>query len=212
VYVTTDEGSTWEPAAVGSDTVLPTGADGRASGPVRGSVTVNLTREGVVTGFYIVVKSRAGIGKPPPQRGETPQVRLELDTTQPLAKLYAPTEDPARPNALILAWTAWDRNLGPNSVVLEWSERKEGPWTPVSPEPLSNNLPEQAGAGPEKTNTPTGSYSWQIPDRMPPRVFLRLSVRDTAGNPAVAETREPVTIDLARPDVSSVTPHLDGSH
>jgi hypothetical protein len=211
VYATPDEGNSWEQVPPGSDTVLPAATDGRSTGPVRGSVTVSLAREGIPYGFFIVVKSRAGIGKPPPQRGDTPQVRLELDATLPLAKLYAPTEDPARPNALILAWTAWDRNLAANPVILEWSERKEGPWAPISPEPLPNNLPEQSGAAPEKQNTPTGSYSWQIPDKMPPRVYLKLSVRDTAGNVAVAETRDAVTIDLTRPEVGSVTPNIGGN-
>jgi hypothetical protein len=205
VYVTTDEGATWELAPPDPNTALPAAGDGRTAGPVRGSVTVNLNREGVVYGFCIVVKSRAGLGKAPPQRGDTPQVRLELDATKPLAKLYMPQEDPARPNALILAWTAWDRNLAPAPVVLEWAERKEGPWTPINLEALANNLPEQPGAAPDKQNTPTGHYSWAIPDKMPPKVFLRLSVKDTAGNEAVAETREPVLIDLVKPELGPVT-------
>ncbi len=203
VYATTDEGASWESVPAGPDTVLPSGTDGRPAAPVRGSVTVNLAREGVPYGFCIVVKNRAGIGKPPPQRGDAPQVRLELDEKPPLAKLYAPTQDPAQKNALILAWTARDRNLAVNPVLLEWSERKEGPWTSVSPEPLSNR--PDPGGGPETENTPTGHYSWLVPDRMPARVYLKLSVRDTAGNVAVAETRDPVTIDLVPPEVSSVT-------
>jgi hypothetical protein len=205
VYATTDEGTTWDPMPVSPDAVvLPVGDGGRAG---TGSVTVSLAREGVVYGFYIVVKNRAGIGKPPPHRGDPPQVRVELDTMLPLAKLYAPAQDPARPNALILAWTASDRNLAASAIVLEWAERKEGSWVPISPEPLANNLPEQAASGLDRQNVPTGSYSWQIPDRMPPKVYLRLSVRDTAGNVAVAETREPVIIDLFQPDIEMVTVH-----
>ncbi len=127
VYVTSDEGATWELAPADPKAALPPAMDGRTAGPVRGSVMVNLPREGVAYGFCIVVKSRAGLGKPPPQRGDPPQVRLELDATKPLAKLYAPQEDPAHPNALILPWLASDRNLAANPVVLEWAERKEGP-------------------------------------------------------------------------------------
>ncbi len=40
---------------------------------------------------------------------------------------------------------------------------------------------------------------------MPPKVYLKLSVSDTAGNVAVAETSEPVLIDLVKPEVGPVT-------
>jgi hypothetical protein len=203
VYVTADEGITWEPMPLAPDAFgLPPSGD---AGNHNGWVMVQLSREGVTYGFRIVVKNRAGIGKPPPQRGDPPQVRLELDTTRPEAKLYAPQEDQTRPNALILAWTALDRNLASHPVVLEWAERKEGPWTSVSSEPLANNMPEPPGAGADRQNAPTGNYSWQLPDKMPPRVYLRLKVRDTAGNEALAETVNPVIIDLFKPDVDSVT-------
>ncbi len=226
VYVTNDEGNTWERVPVGPDCGQALEKTGPAKGPCRGSVPVNLASEGMPYGFCVVVKSVAGRGKAPPQRGDTPQVRVELDTTPPLARLYAPAEDPEHPDALILAWTASDRNLAANGIVLEWAERKEGPWSPVSPEPLANNLPDQLADGPEKANTaedaedaapaqslplpaparkPTGFYSWRIPEKMPPKVYLKLSVRDTAGNVAVAEMRESVSIDLAKPEVDEVT-------
>jgi hypothetical protein len=206
VYVTADEGATWEPAPADPNASLPLGVDGRSSGPVRGSVTVTLPREGATFGYYLIVKSRAGLGKPPPQRGEPPQVRLELDASKPLAKLYEPQQDPRHPSTLLLSWTAVDRNLAANPVTLEWAEFKDGPWTPIGPAQLPNNLNElAAGAGGERQNVPTGTYVWQVPDKMPAKVYLKLTVRDTAGNVAVAATAESVLIDLVMPEVGNVS-------
>jgi hypothetical protein len=205
VYMTTDEGLTWTSAPVEGNALLPMNPDGRGSGPLHGAVAVNLPQEGLRYGFCLVVKSRAGLGKPPPQKGEPPQVRLELDATAPRAALYRPQPDPNRPNTLILSWMAMDRNLTPNPVTLEWAERREGPWLPISPEALPNNLPTPAGGSAEQPQGPTGTFPWQLPDKMPSRVYLRLKVRDLAGNESVAQTPEPVLIDLTVPEVGNVS-------
>ena len=71
---------------------------------------------------------------------------------------------------------------------LEWAARPEGPWTFIGEAQLAN----------------TGRYVWQIAENTPPKVFLRLSVRDTAGNTAIAQTPQPIMIDMTRPDVGNV--------
>ena len=45
----------------------------------------------------------------------------------------------------------------------------------------------------------TGRYAWSIDGRTPPRIYLRLEVRDEAGNIGVHETAEPVVIDQSHP-------------
>ena len=40
---------------------------------------------------------------------------------------------------------------------------------------------------------------------MPPKVYLRLTVRDLANNVAVAETAEPILIDLNEPEVIPIS-------
>jgi hypothetical protein len=147
---------------------------------------VNLPKDGIVYGFALVVKSRAGLGKPAPHAGDLPQVRVEVDTKLPLAELFAPQPAPERPDALLLIWKVEDRNLDPNGVTLEWSASRDGKWEPIG--------------GPQLPNT--GRYVWAVPDQVPPRVFLRLTARDTAGNVAVALTDKPVLIDLTIPDVN----------
>ena len=96
--------------------------------------------------------------------------------------------DPAQPNRLVLSWKAEDRNLAPNPISLEWSATPGGPWTFIGDPQLPNS----------------GQFSWQLPEQMPARVFLRLSVRDKAGNNSIAQTPEPVLVDLVVPRTNSV--------
>jgi hypothetical protein len=187
VYLTLDDGQTWErtPADAGAAHSLQ---ETRGGGPVRGSVTVQLNKEGTVYGFCVLVKSRAGLSKPPPQKGDVPQIRVEVDTTPPEAELYGPQPEPGKRDTLILTWKASDRNLATNPITIEWAERKEGQWSFIGPEALPNS----------------GRYSWQVPANVPPSVFLRLTVRDAAGNTAVAQTPEPVLIDFSVPEVNVI--------
>ena len=153
------------------------------------TVTVTLPpKEGVTYGFCLVVKSKAGLGKPAPKSGDTPQVRVEVDTRPPTASLYAPQPDPARHDGLVLIWKAEDRNLAANPITLEWAAQRDGRWELIGEPHLPN----------------TGRYTWQVPDSIPPKVYLRLTVRDTAGNSAVAQTPEPILIDLTVPEITNV--------
>ena len=194
VWVTTDDGATWEKSGVDSNAMLPTAPDALNAGPVRGSVTLQLNQEGVTYGYYLVVKSKAGLGKPDPQPGVPPQVRVELDATPPVAKLIRPKPDPSQPDTLILEWEAVDKHLTSTPITLEWSAqaRPDGPWNVIGAAELPN----------------TGSVRWKPPANVPPSVYLRLTVRDTAGNKAVAQTPKPELIDLSVPEVSNIG--LDG--
>jgi hypothetical protein len=187
VYVTTDEGATWDKSQDTPGVTLPVTAETRAAQPVRGSVTVNLPKDGVIYGFYLVIKNRAGLGKEPPSPGASPHARIELDTIQPEAELYAPQADPVRHDCLALTWKATDRNLAPNPISIEWSAGRDGPWTFIGEAQLAN----------------TGRYLWQVPPNAPAKVYLKLSVRDTAGNTAIAQTPQPVIIDVTPPELGN---------
>jgi hypothetical protein len=187
VFVTMNEGMTWDKLPGEHQVSLPLSPDSK--GMVRGNVTVTLAREGVTYGFYLVVKSRAGLGKSAPAPGTQPHMRIEMDTTPPEAKLFAPQPSPDRPESLVLTWEAKDRNLSANPVSLEWATKPEGPWSFIGDSQLPN----------------TGKYIWNVPANFPPQVYLRLTVRDTAGNPAVARTDKPVLIDLSVPEAGNFT-------
>jgi hypothetical protein len=187
LWVTRDNGQTWQPAGgMANVNQLPTADAKGAAGPVQLSLPVELPGEGAY-GFYIVVKSKAGLGTPPPQPGTSPRLRVEVDQTPPKATLSMQ----AVRNTLILSWEAEDRNLAPSPITLEWAETRGGTWQPIAG-PLPN-LPS--------------SYEWHLPTgsaALPPRVYLRLTVRDTAGNVCVAETHDPILIDLSEPRVDTI--------
>jgi hypothetical protein len=187
LYITRDDGQTWyrmpgESTSVGA---APTTETPGMPATLRRSLTVELPEEGVY-GLYLVVRSGAKLGKPPPGPGDLPQLRVEVDRTPPTATLYPFKTEPHRRNTIVLLWQASDRNLAANPITLEWSDRPGGPWQPIGPRELPN-APSQ--------------YGWQLPPGIPARVYLRLSARDTAGNVGLAETTEPVLIDLNEPEV-----------
>jgi hypothetical protein len=176
LWCTKNDGQSWEMYAEDRNPA-EIGANGRQQ------LIVPLEEDGIY-GFTLVVKNRAGLGKAPPRPGELPEMRLELDTTPPSAKLIAPEPDRDKPDAALLTWIAQDKNLGEKPISLEWAERREGPWQPIGLE-----LPND------------GRFSWHPPKDIPVQVYLRLRVRDAAGNEAVAVTREPQLIDLSEPEV-----------
>src|SRR5262249_35933791 len=73
LYVTSNDGQRWEPYAIENDNPSQFPAEGRQGGSLQRSLRVQLPGEGRF-GFYLIVKSGLGKGKPPPQSGDAPQV------------------------------------------------------------------------------------------------------------------------------------------
>jgi hypothetical protein len=187
LWLTEDDGKSWQRWA----------EDPEATASLRGGKyqrRVELPREGVF-GFRLVVQSPVGLGDAPPHAGDPPEMRVEVDITPPRAQLYC-GPDPQHDNALLLKWECEDRNLSATPVTLEWAERAEGPWHPIAP-PLA--------ASPNWN-------SWKLPSGIPVYVYLRLRVRDKAGNEGVAVTPRPQLADLSKPaghllSISPTPPH-----
>lgn len=177
VWTTHDDGLTWMLAGTETPQTNPSSGQKMA-------VNLPVTQEGLVHGYCLIVKSKAGLGRPAPQPGDAPSFRVELDSTYPEATLFSPQPDPSRKDGLVLTWKATDRNLASQPVTLEWAEQRDGPWQNVAGLDLPN----------------TGRYLWQVPGNAPPSVYLRLSVKDMAGNIAVAQTQDPLLVDLNIPE------------
>jgi hypothetical protein len=145
-------------------------------------VTVN--DEGVF-GFRVAVQSGAGLGGDPPKSGDLPDLWVAIDLTKPTCRILS-AQQTAGPEGgqLVIRWEAADSALAPKPVTLLYAQDRDGPWLPIA-------------SGLENT----GQYAWTIDGRVPSRVYLRLEVRDEAGNLGIFETREPVSLDQLRPSV-----------
>jgi len=150
----------------------------------RSPLLVNVAEEGIY-GFRVTVTNGVGLGGRRPAAGDPPDIVVGVDLSKPTARIISARQGvDAETGNLIISWQADDRMLSARPVSLSFSQSRAGPWRPIADE-LENG----------------GRYAWPIDDRTPPRFYLRLEVRDEAGNVGVHETAEPVEIDRSRPTV-----------
>ena len=116
-----------------------------------------------------------------------------VDTTAPNVKIFPAIADPNAIDALVLQWEASDKNFGDDPITLEWCEGPTGPWRPVA----VANAAETLGTAKRLPNT--GKHSWKVPAGLPPRVYLKVTAKDAAGNATEQVTREPILVDLTKP-------------
>jgi len=134
-------------------------------------------------GLKLVAKSAANQGDRPPAPGEAPQTSVEVDTSGPTVTLEPPR---LAGNRLLITWHAGDAHPASRPVMI--SIRPDTPgakWQIITPTPVEN----------------TGQYSWLISAKCPPKVHVRIDVRDALGNLGFAETTEtgPVVVDRSKP-------------
>jgi hypothetical protein len=134
-------------------------------------------------GFELRVKNGAGIGDDPPHPGDKPSIVVMVDKTPPTAQLSAPQIGRGKShNKVLLRWVAEDAHFGPTPVLLEYAVEKAGPWTKI---------------GDWQANS--GHYIWPIESGMPGKVYVRLTVKDRAGNTAQITAPDVLVIDFTRP-------------
>ncbi|MCC6493678.1 MAG: hypothetical protein IT424_11735 [Pirellulales bacterium] len=136
-----------------------------------------------VYGFRLVVTGAGGAPPQTPAAGEPPELSIGVDLQGPQAELR--TAELGQGNLadhLIIRWTASDEHLDERPAALFFSTEPEGPWTTIATD-LENN----------------GQYAWRLPQQLPQQLFLRLEVRDRAGNIAVQQTPAPVALNLPQP-------------
>lgn len=139
-------------------------------------------------GFIIRVVSGAGQADPPPQPGQRPDVVVTVDSTPPTVQLFPLRQGQGRDsNKILITWQAGDQQLSDAPIALSYSSDPNGPWEPI---------------GGWQSNT--GNYVWNIGANVPPRLYVRLIARDSAGNLAKVDTPQPVLVDLAKPSARIV--------
>jgi hypothetical protein len=160
---------------------LPKGAEEQAFQP---PLVFNVAGEGLY-GFTLVAKSGVGLGERPPQVGDPPQVWVEVDLTRPEVQLHRVLvgQGPDKGKLTVL-WTARDKNLHRQPIMLSYAEQAKGPWTPITP---LDKVPN------------SGRFVWSMPERVPYQFLVKVEAVDQAGNVGEAVTPEMVKVDLALP-------------
>ena len=164
LWATRDGGRTWQ--CWGPDT------DNRSP------MIVSVPEEGIY-GFRVLVSSDPRTPTSGPQPGEMPDVWIGVDWTRPTGRILAvepiQTDQEAQ---VVVRWEAADRYLAQRPIWLFYSPTGAGgSWTPMATE-LEN----------------TGQYFWKVPAHVPDRIYIRLEIRDQAGNLTVDQTREAIRI------------------
>jgi hypothetical protein len=181
LYVSRDDGRSWVRWSQhdGRETPLKVVLDTRFNKEVEGDY-----------GFVLVPVSGAGLSDGAPVAGTAPDLRVRVDTTSPVIKVYAPTADPTNKAALVLNWEATDKNFGRDPIAIEYAEAPQGPWKSVT------GTDGPAAAKVENS----GQYSWQPPLNLAsPKVYLRFTAWDLAGNKSEVVTPNPILVDLTKP-------------
>jgi hypothetical protein len=150
----------------------------------RSPMPVSVNEEGVY-GFRVMVANGVGLGGKPPVAGDPPDLTIGVDLTKPTARIVSAKQGvDAEAGQFVISWQADDQMLAARPVSLLFSENRGGPWLPIA-------------AGLENT----GRYAWPMDNRTPGRIYLRLEVRDEAGNVGWDESSEPLIIDQSHPTI-----------
>jgi hypothetical protein len=143
---------------------------------------VEVNGEGVF-GYRVVIVGNNGLASNTPQAGDTADIWVGVDQTKPTARLTAAAYGSgAHAGKLEIRWEASDTNLSARPITLSMSDRAEGPFRPIAA-----GLPN------------AGQYFWEFDPRSPRQIFLRLEVRDDAGNMTIDQLVEPIQVEGLAP-------------
>lgn len=136
-----------------------------------------------IYGFRIVIVGKSGLATSAPKADDAADIWVGIDTTRPQSRLtgaaYGQGEAAGK---LDIRWEAGDANLGPRPITLAIGDRPDGPFAPIAA-----GLPN------------TGQYFWEFDPRSPRQIYLRLEVRDEAGNVAIDQLTEPIRVEGLEP-------------
>ena len=160
LWITQNEGRTWELYGSDPDRVSP--------------AQVRLKQEGLY-GFRFLVEGFNGAVPSPPKNNTRPDIWVAADWTRPEGRITRATVEAdrfvdasgigTRQPEMLIEWVAEDALLHEQPITISYGGAPDGPWNRIAG-PIHNS----------------GSYRWSFPNSLPARTFLRLEVRDVAGN------------------------------
>jgi hypothetical protein len=136
-----------------------------------------------IYGFRVVLVGKNGLAGNAPQNGDSADIWVGIDVTRPRARLTSAAYGKGdTAGKLDIRWQADDANLSQRPITLAIGDRPDGPFTPIAAG-LANS----------------GQYLWEFDPRSPRQIFLRLEVRDDAGNIAIDQLTEPIQVEGLQP-------------
>lgn len=171
----------------GGKTWAKWGADIDRTSPME----VEVSREAAY-GFRIVVVGKNGLVGNRPASGDEADIWIEIDATAPTVRITSAAYGTGEhAGELDIRWEAGDQHLGPRPVTLSFSDRADGRFTTIAA-----GLPN------------TGQYFWKFDPRSPRQFYLKLEVRDDAGNVAADQLADPIKVEGLTPKgrIRSLTP------
>jgi hypothetical protein len=143
---------------------------------LRSPLDVKVQREGIY-GFRVVIVGRNGLATPAPHTGDLADIWVGVDTTRPAARITSAIYgEGVHAGELDIRWEVIDESLGDRAITLLFSEQASGPWTTIAA-----GLPN------------TKQYFWSVDPNTPRKLYLRLEVRDEAGNTTQHQLVEPIS-------------------
>ena len=145
-------------------------------------IHVSVSSEGVY-GFRILVESVGGLAPSKPRRGDRPEVSVRVDLKRPHVVLTRVEQGQGYlGDQLTIDWQANEEHPADQPIDLYYSNHPDGPWAPIA-----TSLDD------------SGRYAWRLLRHVPERLYVRLEMRDAAGNVGTATTPQPVSIHLPKP-------------
>ena len=161
LWGTTDAGRTWQLWGEDPDRQSP--------------FDVQVEDEGLF-GFRMVIVGSNGVVSNRPQDGDSADVWIHIDTTQPTVKItravYGKGDEDGM---LVIDYNCQDSNLVSKPITLAYSETVEGPWKRIA-----------------SGQANTGLYLWKATPNLPQRIYLKLEAVDKAGNIGVHRLDLPI--------------------
>jgi hypothetical protein len=137
---------------------------------------IEVEKEGIY-GFRVVVVANNGLAGAAPRNGDSADLWVGVDATVPTAQiLEAQYGDAEHFGQLDIRWSANDLWLTDAPITLLYSDQPTGPWTTIR-SGIAN----------------AGQYYWAVDPRVPERVYLRMEVRDQAGNLGSHQLVDPIS-------------------
>jgi hypothetical protein len=155
---------------------------------------VEVSRE-TAYGFRVVIVGKNGLVGNRPSSGDEADIWIEIDVTKPTARITTAAYGSGEHSGeLDIRWEAGDQHLGPRPITLSFSDRPDGKFTTIAA-----GLPN------------SGQYFWQFDPRSPRQIYVKLEVRDDAGNVAVDQLADPINVEGLTPKgrIRSLTPAAD---